>query len=284
MAPRDSKFNIELARFMNACNIHCNTWTRINSKPFQDFFAYLGKPNLPDESTIRTQLSSLHDGALTGVREYIGESWIYIQVDEARIADRAIASVLVGRLDGQPSVSHCLNIVEVRSQITYTSIAQIVNDSLNILWPDQIFYDRVKLIVTDQASYMLKAGRSLKLLYPDLLHITCLCHALHSVSEKVHSDYKSAKKFVEKFCKILSRAPRRQNLLSFMINSPIHSLPVITRWGTWLSFCGFLNKHLDKIKDFIKEIDDEDNQAIEVLSNLASSQALQRELIEINQL
>lgn len=277
---KDAKFNQDLAKFLTACNI---PWTKVSSRAFADFFKTLGK-KLPDEITLRRQLPQLFNSTLADIRRDIEESWIYMQVDEARIADRAIVSVLIGRLDGKKPVSHCLNIVELDDKIDSTRIIQIVNDSLHILWPEHIFYDRFRLLIRDQASYMLKVGRELKFLHPQLLHITCLCHARHRVAEQIHADNSMTKKFIEKFCKVISRSKRRQNMLSFTIGSSIHSLPVVTRWGTWISFCGFLHKHFDKIKEFIKEIEDEDNQAIDILSELASDKKVQEELISINQL
>lgn len=275
----DSKFNSQLARFMSACNI---PWYRANSKPFRSFFQHLGK-KVPDERTLRRQVPEIYREAIDSIRNDIGDSWIYLQIDESRIADRGIVSVLVGRLDGHKPISHCINIVELDTNINNTHISQIVNDSLHIIWPDTIYYDRFRLLVTDQAKYMLKAGQNLKLLYPKLLHITCICHALHRVCEKVHSDRRFAKKFVEKLSKVLSRCPRRQNLLSFHTGAPMHPLPVITRWGTWLSFCAYLHLHLDKIKEFIAEVEEEDNNAIAEIVTIANSSELQQDLIEIQQ-
>jgi len=44
-------------------------------------------------------------------------------------------------------------------------------------------------MVTDAAKYMIKAGKALAVFYPKLVHITCLCHALHRVSEEVRSKF-----------------------------------------------------------------------------------------------
>ncbi|QQP54927.1 Putative LOC100902024 [Caligus rogercresseyi] len=39
------------------------------------------------------------------------------------------------------------------------------------------------LLVTDGATYCLKAGRGLKKLFPNMKHVTCICHALNRVAE-----------------------------------------------------------------------------------------------------
>lgn len=93
---KDNKFNIDLAKFLIACNI---PWIKVNSKAFQDFFKTLGKI-LPD------QLPQLFTSTLEKIREGIGNNWIYLQVDEARFADRAIFSVLVCCLNGKKPISY----------------------------------------------------------------------------------------------------------------------------------------------------------------------------------
>lgn len=42
---------------------------------------------------------------------------------------------------------------------------------------------------------MMKAGRNLKILYPDLLHISCLCPVLHRVAEQVRPDIETVFNF-----------------------------------------------------------------------------------------
>ena len=39
--------------------------------------------------------------------------------------------------------------------------------------------------MTDATSYMIIAGKGLGILYPKMIHITCLAHALHRISEEI---------------------------------------------------------------------------------------------------
>jgi hypothetical protein len=41
------------------------------------------------------------------------------------------------------------------------------------------------LLVTDAAPYMKKAAKGLQMLYPKIIHITYLAHALHRFAEEV---------------------------------------------------------------------------------------------------
>lgn len=48
--------------------------------------------------------------------------------------------------------------------------------------------DRVSLLVSDGAAYMMKAGKTLQSAYPAIIHVTCLAHVLHQVCEFVRGD------------------------------------------------------------------------------------------------
>lgn len=60
---------------------------------------------------------------------------------------------------------------------------------MQLLWPNQINYGNVLLLVTDGAAYMKKAGSALQTLYPNMQHVTCLAHAFHRVAEDVRGSY-----------------------------------------------------------------------------------------------
>jgi len=47
----------------------------------------------------------------------------------------------------------------------------------------------VLLFISDAAPYMIKAAKALQLLYPQMIHVTCLVHALHRVAEEVRGSY-----------------------------------------------------------------------------------------------
>ena len=45
----------------------------------------------------------------------------------------------------------------------------------------------VNLLIPDAASYMCRAGKVLKEIYSNLLHVTCLAHLMHKCALKVKS-------------------------------------------------------------------------------------------------
>lgn len=45
------------------------------------------------------------------------------------------------------------------------------------------------VVVTDAAAYMIAAMGSLKVLFPKMLHVTCLAHGLHRLAEFVRNQF-----------------------------------------------------------------------------------------------
>ena len=70
-----------------------------------------------------------------------------------------------------------------------SSVAVVFNNAMNLLWPDKVERENVLLFISDAAPYMIKAAKALQLLYPKMIHVTCLAHALHGVVEEVRVIY-----------------------------------------------------------------------------------------------
>ena len=56
--------------------------------------------------------------------------------------------------------------------------------------------ENFRLLVTDRASSCLKLGRLLREYYPNLIHVTCLCHALHNISEYIRKKCAQIDRFI----------------------------------------------------------------------------------------
>lgn len=69
------------------------------------------------------------------------------------------------------------------------NIQQAVIGALFKTFGVDLDYGKVRLFLTDGAAYCLKAGRGLKQMFPNLLHVTCLCHGLNHVAETVRAEY-----------------------------------------------------------------------------------------------
>jgi hypothetical protein len=53
---------------------------------------------------------------------------------------------------------------------------------MKLLREGGVKWENILLFVTDFVPYMVKAARGLQVLYPRMVHLTCLVHPLHRVA------------------------------------------------------------------------------------------------------
>jgi len=124
---------------------------------------------------------------------------------------------------------------EQLQKANFQTISQLFKDSMNILWPEKIFHEKLLLYVTDAAPYMVKSGEALKVFYPKLIHVTCMAHGLHREAEVLREKYQNVDRLISNTKKIFLKAPSRVNTFKEMYpNLSLPQQPILTRWGTWL--------------------------------------------------
>ena len=57
--------------------------------------------------------------------------------------------------------------------------------------------ENFSLFLTDAARYMSSAGKTLKELYPSLMHVTCVAHLLHNCAIRVSAHFKNIDEVIE---------------------------------------------------------------------------------------
>jgi len=147
-------FNLELTSALVKSGIPL---FKINNPALKEFFENKMKRKMPDESTLRKNcVPPLYDSAIEEIRKVIGFNPIYLIVDETTDScSRYVLNILVGPLNGNPHkpMLFWCKFLEKTNNIT---VSQNVNDALRVLWPENIEYEKLWLVVTDQASYMLR--------------------------------------------------------------------------------------------------------------------------------
>uniref|UniRef100_A0A2S2PHA5 DUF659 domain-containing protein n=1 Tax=Schizaphis graminum TaxID=13262 RepID=A0A2S2PHA5_SCHGA len=78
----------------------------------------------------------------------------------------------------------------------FQTVGKLFNDAMQLLWPSGVKYENVLLFVTDVAPYMVKAADSLTVLFPNLIHLTCLAHGIHRVYETIRAEYTTVDKMI----------------------------------------------------------------------------------------
>jgi hypothetical protein len=103
-----------------------------------------------------------------------------------RQEDRFIAPVIIGiSLPDRADEIFLLNFEHLKKIKSLYSIFSILKCSVFIMaW--QITSKRRITFLSDSAPYMTKEGDTLKVLYTEMIHVTCTSHGLHRTAEKIH--------------------------------------------------------------------------------------------------
>ena len=163
------------------------------------------------------------------------------------------------------------------------AISQLFHNSLLLFYPDGIKYENILLFVTDAAPYMVKAADGLKVTFPKMIHLTCLVHGFHRVSEKIRQSFMQVDKLVSNIKSIFTKAPSRINF--FKQVAPSLSLPpepIITRWGTWLNAVNYYSNNFDIIKNIINSFDSNEAAAIRKSKQLINDSNVKENLVYIS--
>jgi hypothetical protein len=76
-----------------------------------------------------------------------------------------VANVIIGTLEIDGPGEVFLLTSEVLESVNHSTICKLFDRSMFLLWPEGIRHDDVLLFVTDAASYIVKAGKSIKSFY-----------------------------------------------------------------------------------------------------------------------
>ena len=179
---------------------------------------------IPSESTVRKKhLPKSYETAIDMIKKDLDGKRLWMSIDETTdVQKRKVANVILGELSSEgfckPYLVNCTFLDKTNSG----TIARLANDTLNSLWP-QFDKDLLKILVSDGAAYMVKAGQDLKIFYPSLVHVTCLCHGLHRICEMVREMFPSVDQLISTCKKVFLKAPAR--ISAFKESCPNLGLP-----------------------------------------------------------
>jgi hypothetical protein len=179
---------------------------------FRSFLEKYCKLHIPDQSTLQKHyLPICYEETLENIYGNIQDAFIWVAVDETTDSMGCfIANLGAGKLDGEvPSNPHLI-CFEVLHHTNHSTVARFVDDGLSVLRTIGVKEEKVLILYSDAAAYMLKAATALKVLYPNLINFTCLAHGLQCVAEEVRAKLSQANKLIMMTKKkVLLKAPHR---------------------------------------------------------------------------
>lgn len=278
---QNSEFSLDLCRAFLASDIPL--W-KLHNTTFNTFLQkYTGK-HIPDQSTIRKKcVSVLYNEVIDRIRKEIGEGPIYVSIDETTdVEGRYVANVVVGLMHGDKCSKSYLLTCEELSKCNYQTVGKLFHDALNILWPNDIKYNKVFLFLTDAAPYMVKTANTLTVLFPNMIHVTCVAHGLHRVCETIRLEYPNIDNMISCVKKGFLKAPSR--VLKFRELFPellLPPQPILTRWGTWLEATSYYADNFNSIKSVLLSLDENTAKSIKNAIALFENRTIQNDLAYI---
>ncbi|XP_003738430.1 uncharacterized protein LOC100897181 [Galendromus occidentalis] len=240
---------------------------------------------IPNESTLRKfYVHEIYQRKMQTIRESIGQSSIWISIGETvDFMGRSIAHVVIGALNkeaaGRPYLLNC----EIVERTNAHTVARVFYKSVEDLWPNDVQHERVLVFVTDAAPYMVAAANSLKVLFPNMIHVTCLAHAIHRVAEQARTIFPNVDRLISSVKKILLKAPSRvEAFRAVLIGVPLPPKPILTRWGSWINAALYHAEHFEAIRSFVNDLDSTDAAAIGEAQDLYRLDSLRQDLILIS--
>ena len=135
----------------------------------------------------------------------------------------------------------------------------VANAAVNALNDIGVKPEDVISIDTDNAAYMLKAyNTSLKALYPNSIHVTCLAHIMNLVGEAFRKPFGEVNTFMRYFSQVFWQAgARKRRYLSFLNTSGTTAKmapnPCGTRWNSWYHAAAYHAEHFALYKSFFEQ-------------------------------
>ncbi len=148
---------------------------------------------------------------------------LFVSLDETTDScGRAMTAVLVGPLDGRfQGRPFLIDLVDIGSANNRT-VQQAIMSALHRLLGEDLQCNNVQLFLTDAAPYCVKAGTGLKIIFSQLIHVTCL----HRVAQFVRYNNRTVDKVISKTKKIFIKCVRR---CKDLCKIPLLPVPVLTR-------------------------------------------------------
>lgn len=267
------RFAVDLCGALIGANIPL---FKINNLSFKSFLEENIRRKIPCYDTLRRNVKHIYNEVMLKAKLEIGNNFVWISIDETTdMVGRYVANLLVGVLNERQFVRPHLIAVKFLSQTNSETVSRFVNKELINFGIENT---QVLLLVTDAAPYMLKAGKQLAIFYPNLIHVTCVCHALNRICEEIRFLFPLIDQLISSVKKIFTKAPSRILKYKEMCDLPLPPTPILTRWGTWIISALFLSQNFTILNSIIQSFDPNDSISIKKSQDLFSNSVIKQQL------
>ncbi|KAG0422638.1 hypothetical protein DMUE_6193, partial [Dictyocoela muelleri] len=212
---------------------------------------YTGK-HIHDESHYRKMIPDVYSAKRKLIFSILRDKYIFLMFDETTDSNgKYIINILGGLCNSVTRErAYLIKTVEIVKINSITISQEIINIMIE-LYDGDIVFENLRLILSDGAPYAVKAVKTLKLIFSNLKHVTCLAHMIHRICEKIRDISPISNHISSEIKRLLIKNRTNQTILKIVTRLSIPKLPVLTRWGTWLTFMNYLIDEYDNYKNFL---------------------------------
>lgn len=117
----------------------------------------------------------------------------------------------------------------------------------------------------------------LKILYPNLFHVTCIAHLLHNCALQIKSHYDIVDNLIAKIKSVVVKNKERKSLFDEIGTPP---QPIVTRWASWLRAAFYYAENFPRVKRNVEQFED-DGLIVERAKNSVREPDIPKHLTEI---
>lgn len=194
-----NNFAMDLTRAFLESNIALH---KIANPSIVNFIEKHTKFAAPNETTLRRKcVPVLYNECIEKMKEIAAGKYLWVSIDESTDSEqRCIANFVFGVL-GEPD--RCYLFASQPLEVTNSnSVAAFFDTTINDLGVDK---KNILLAITDAAPYMVCAMNALKVLYPKMIHVTCLAHGMHRVADFIKGKFKDVNDLISNVKKIFRK-------------------------------------------------------------------------------
>lgn len=203
---------------------------------------------LPSESTCRSYIDKINAELFDKIAQTVQNQKIFLLFDETSVNGTIYGHILLGTMEN-PVQTYLARSSIFPKSLSASDVAIAIDE---VLKDYKISRENFILLVSDAARYMVLAGKNLKLLNPNLFHITCISHLMHNAAEIVRNTFQDVDQLISSIKAATVKNKSRKQLFTSIGFPPS---PVITRWGSWIEAALYYSRHLPKIREIFNEID-----------------------------
>ncbi|GJQ74648.1 hypothetical protein Trydic_g21501 [Trypoxylus dichotomus] len=253
---------MDLIFMMSVCNIPFNNIQKEQFRKFWD--KYNPDWKLPSESTLRNYLPRVRERIENIIRCEVNGKKLWLTVDQTVDSKKnSVVHVIVQVLKPSGSSPPYLIASKRLQSCTGETITSVI---LATLQKFQIFSTQVLMFVSDSGSAMVRAGCLLKPTFPNLLHVTCVLHALHLTVETIRHCYPDVDELIAQTKAVFDKSPKRiRQFHEQCPNIPEPPQPVLTRWGTWLEAAFYYFQHFLPLQSLVLQLDTQEAATIKAI-------------------